>query len=202
MAAPPLDRRARQRADMALLAVAIIEEEGLAGLQARRLAERAGCAVGTVYNLFGDLDGAIFAANEQALREITVACNEALAATQADAQPVARLLALARAYASYALAHPKRFDALFTHRAPPTREFPESVTQLTDALFALLDRTFASAAGDAPTGERNLTARALWASVHGVVMLGLQDRVGLLSREEIMPAIERIVTAAVKGLAR
>ncbi len=196
----PADRRTRQRADMAQLAVGILEEDGLAGLQARRIAEKAGCAVGTVYNVYGDLDGVIFAANEETLREIMADCQAALAAA-GNAAPAERLIALANAYARYALAHPRRFDALFTHRAPPTREFPASFEKMTDELFALLGATFAAAAARLPEAERKLAARALWASVHGIVTLGLQDRVGLLARDAILPAIERVVRAAARGLA-
>lgn len=195
-----VDRRVGQRADMARLAVAIIAEDGLAGLQARRIAERAGCAVGTVYNLFGDLDGVIFAANEETLREIRAACEQALSTVGPQEPAVAKLLALAQAYASYAIANPRRFDALFTHRAPADRESPETLDQLTDELFNLLGATFSAAATAMPEAERGLAARALWASVHGIVTLGLQDRVGLISRDEITPAIERVVTAAAKGM--
>lgn len=194
------ERRGRQRTEMARLAVDILEEDGLAGLQARRIAERAGCAVGTVYNLYGDLDGVIFAANEETLREIMAACQSALDQAQ-DGAPAEKLIALANAYAGYALTHPRRFDALFTHRAPLTREFPASFEKMTDDLFALLGATFAAAATRLPEAERRLAARALWASVHGIVTLGLQDRVGLLARDEILPAIERVVRAAARGLA-
>ncbi|WP_342360749.1 TetR/AcrR family transcriptional regulator [Terrarubrum flagellatum] len=199
--APPPDRRSRQRTEMARLAVEIVENDGLAGLQARRIAERADCAVGTVYNLFGDLDGVIIAANEETLREIMAACSEALAQMDQAGAAEDRLIALARAYASYAEAHPKRFDALFTHRAAADREFPESFTKLTDDLFALLGRVFADATAPMDAHERDVAARALWASVHGIVTLGLQDRVGLLTREEIAPAIGHIVKAAVRGMA-
>ncbi|MET0606155.1 MAG: TetR-like C-terminal domain-containing protein [Beijerinckiaceae bacterium] len=195
-----LDRRSRQRADMTRLAAGILEKDGLAGLQARRLAERGTCAVGTVYNLFGDLDGVIFAANEETMREIMAACEGALAEIGLGAPAADRLLALGEAYAQYALAHPRRFDALFTHRAPPTREFPESFEKMTADLFDLLGATFASAATQMPPQERALAARALWASVHGIVNLGLQDRVGLLTREQILPAVDKVVRAAVRGM--
>jgi AcrR family transcriptional regulator len=194
------DRRTRQRTDMAQLAVAILERDGLAGLQARRIAERAGCAVGTVYNLFGDLDGVVFAANEETLREIMAACQDALSKVGEAAPAADRLIALAEAYARYAQDHPLRFDALFTHRAPATRAFPDSFEKMTADLFGLLGATFAAAASRMPETERALAARALWASVHGIVTLGLQDRVGLLTREEILPAIGKVVRAAARGM--
>ncbi|OJY32923.1 MAG: hypothetical protein BGP06_11430 [Rhizobiales bacterium 65-9] len=191
MKRPSADRRDRQRADLTRLATGIIEEDGLAGLQARRLAERAGCAVGTVYNLFADLDGVIFAANEESLREIDAACRDALAAVGGESGATGRLLALAHAYARYAIAHPKRFDALFTHRAPAERALPESFAELTRSLFGLLGSVFSDAVAGMPDNERGLAARALWASAHGVVMLGLQDRGGLLAREEARRRTER-----------
>jgi AcrR family transcriptional regulator len=56
------ERRVQQtRADVLAAVGEIIAESGLEGLTMRRLAERAGVAVATLYNQFGDRDGVIVA---------------------------------------------------------------------------------------------------------------------------------------------
>lgn len=54
-----LRRQERTRRDVLRAASALIAESGLEGLTMRKLAERAGVAVATLYNQFGDRDGVL-----------------------------------------------------------------------------------------------------------------------------------------------
>ena len=63
--------RERLRARLLRTAEAIAAGDGLAELQARRVAREAGCSVGTVYNIFGDIDGLILAVNELTLADMS-----------------------------------------------------------------------------------------------------------------------------------
>ena len=54
-------RQARTRRDVIEAAGAIVGEVGVEGLTMRKLAERAGVAVATLYNRFGDRDGVVVA---------------------------------------------------------------------------------------------------------------------------------------------
>jgi AcrR family transcriptional regulator len=55
------DRQERTRADVLAAARALIVDVGVDGLSMRKLADRAGVAVGTLYNQFGDRDGVLVA---------------------------------------------------------------------------------------------------------------------------------------------
>jgi AcrR family transcriptional regulator len=71
----------------------IVATEGLAAVQARRLAAEGGCSVGTLYNIFGDRDGLILAIN----RETMTAMGHPLGAARkasAKSSLEARLLSL------------------------------------------------------------------------------------------------------------
>ena len=54
-------RQARTRRDVIDAAGALVGESGIGGLTMRKLAERAGVAVATLYNQFGDRDGVLVA---------------------------------------------------------------------------------------------------------------------------------------------
>jgi AcrR family transcriptional regulator len=54
-------RQERTRSDVLSAAGSLIAESGVEGLTMRRLAERAGVAVATLYNQFGDRDGVLVA---------------------------------------------------------------------------------------------------------------------------------------------
>ncbi len=50
---PERTYRERLKANTLLAARKIVTNEGLAALQARRIAQDSGCSVGTIYNLYG-----------------------------------------------------------------------------------------------------------------------------------------------------
>ena len=56
MAGKVAERRKALREDLINIAEATIAREGLSGLKARDLATEAGCALGAIYNVFGDLN--------------------------------------------------------------------------------------------------------------------------------------------------
>ena len=114
MPQPQSDKTYRDRLRAQLIAVArtVLTTEGLGALQARRIARDAHCSVGTLYNIFGDIDGLILAANQLTLADLGCALEQA--ATGAVRRDLnARLMALAIAYLAFAMAHPKAWRAVF-----------------------------------------------------------------------------------------
>lgn len=172
--------------EIANLAEETIATDGPAALAARPLAAAGGCSVGTLYNLFGHLDGVVREVNRRTLARLRAALDASLAAAGPSTE--ARLTALADAYLDFALANPGRWEALFRHRLDtPPEEEPEDAARL----FALLRK----AAGPAPTDD---ALRALWAAVHGVVELALSRRL-LAEGDAAERRYLRIIVAA--GLA-
>jgi AcrR family transcriptional regulator len=183
----------------------IISEQGLAGLRARDLAQRVGCAVGMIYKLFSDLDAIVVAVNSRTLAEIATAIEgagsdaDARAVVRAgDPPPVQRLVQLALAYFDYAAANRGRWMALFTRHISVVPEWHHDEHR---QLFARLEapvRALVPAIDDETCG---LTSRSLFSAVHGVVSLGLDETLTTIS----LPALRRqtavIAAAASRGLA-
>jgi AcrR family transcriptional regulator len=186
------------RGEIIAKAGALIEGEGLPALQARRIAREAGCAVGTLYNLFGDIDGLVIAVNAETLGMLGTAIGElggGLEALSLDE----RLTRLAMAYVDFALSHQRRWEAVFDHRLPPGREAPISYLEDQNRLLGVIE----AAIGDwVPEGDgrRGLAARALFGSVHGIVALALDNRLGGRSHAELQQQVKLIVTLAARGL--
>lgn len=143
-------------------AARIVTEDGVHSVGARQIAKAAGCSVGTLYNLFGDLSGVIDALNHETIRQLRMALMEALSDAPADLE--ARLLALADAYLAFALANPKAWDAMFRYRLGG--DVTADVRAETGKLFGMLqDQAGPNVPEDALT--------ALWAAIHGVVDLAI-----------------------------
>jgi len=76
-------RQAQTRRDVIEAAGSLIAEGGVVGLTMRKLAERAGVAVATLYNQFGDRDGVIVAFVSSGLDQLEIELDE-----QPDAGPI------------------------------------------------------------------------------------------------------------------
>lgn len=171
-------------------ALAMVDADGHAALNARSLAKAAGCSVGTLYNVFGDLDGVVYAVNLHTTRALRRTLAGALAG--AGKGPYARLLALAEAYMDFAAAHPRRWEAMFRFRAGGPVD--GSVGREGEALFALLKE---SVGGVVPDDA----LLALWAAVHGVVELATQQHLIYYASGSERRYLRLILDAAFKGFA-
>jgi AcrR family transcriptional regulator len=179
-----------------------IDSEGLRGLKARELAFKVGCAVGAIYNVFTDLDDLVFAVNaltlEQLEKTLTVAGGDA-PAPQTDA--IKTLVHLGLAYTDYAAAHKPRWRALFDHRLPEGKEVPTWYMANLARLFVYVEEPLRKLVPDATAERRALLARSLFSAVHGIVVIGLEEKLQHLPLPVLREQVTVMVTAAAKGLA-
>lgn len=186
--------RERQKSAIVRIAHDILAEEGLEGLQARKVALAANCSVGTVYNLFGSLDMIALTANGETLRELHA--DLVGAETPPAARLVERLDALASAYLAFAVDRTPAWRALFAFRPSAKTVVPEWYKQAQAALFAIVEELLQPVI--AAERSRREAARALFSAVHGVIAIALDEKLGAFDRS----ATERQVTFIVRSIAR
>ena len=109
-----MDRKTDLRTRLIDAAEAEIADKGLLGLKARHVTGRAGCALGALYNAVSDLDELVLRVNSRTLERL----GAALAPASGAGGPAAVTLALADAYAVFALENRRLWSALFEHRLP------------------------------------------------------------------------------------
>ncbi len=177
-------------------AEAAIAEAGLQNLRARHLAEIVGCSVGAIYGVFPDLDALILAVNARTLAAIDAALRDPGAAQQA----AARLVWVALAYLDYAAANRPRWDALFQHRIPDGQSVPIWYIERQNVAFSHIEQPLALLLPTMPDGERSLLARTLFSAVHGVVALGLAEKVATTPMPVLRAQLRLLVEAVCDGL--
>lgn len=195
----PATASRHERLQAALVAAAerTIAAEGMGGLRARTLAEAVGCSVGAIYTIFPDLDEIILTVNGRTLAEIdAVMCQAGTAAG-----PVAHLVRLAVAYLDYAAQHRARWQALFLHTMAAGRSAPDWYAARQQAAFSHIEAPLAQLCPGLAPQDRALLARSLFASVHGMVALGLDEKVAAMPLPTLQAQIAAIVTATARGLA-
>jgi AcrR family transcriptional regulator len=189
--------RDRMRDKLLAIAEDILEREGLGQVQARRVAQDAGCAIGTVYNIFGDLDGLVVAANARTLEGLGVELQVAVQAT-AGGTPRERLMALALTYLGFALKSRLRWKAVFDHKMSDDHPVPPAYRRDQSRLLALIEDALRSSIdGDA---AQTRASRALFAAVHGIVALAIERTLGAFDRDETEAQVRFLIDAVSRGL--
>ncbi|MGB6327216.1 MAG: TetR-like C-terminal domain-containing protein [Methylocella sp.] len=197
----------KQNLKMALIAAAerAVAARGLAGLKARSLAAEAGCAVGAIYNVVADLDDLALAVNSRthvALEEELTAVagvDPAKPAVEAD-RAVGRLIQLAVAYLDFAAANTRRWRALFEHRLPEGKPMPDWYLGEQIRLFGFIEQPLRDLLPSMAPEQRAMLARTMFSATHGIVALGLEEKLGAVSLEELRNQTTLIVSAIVTGL--
>jgi AcrR family transcriptional regulator len=150
----------------------LVAEHGLAGLSTRKVVGRIGYTVGSLYMVFRNLDDLIAQMNERTL----AALQTRLIAAIADQPPAAAIRALAQTYITFALTETHRWLAIYQHRMPEDQPLPESLNDKVAGMFALAQQQLALLCPQRSAEDIALAARALWSGVHGICILGFDQK--------------------------
>lgn len=188
------DRRAALRTRLTDAAEAQIATDGLASLRARDLAKVAGCSVGAIYTVFEDLQAIALAVN---MRTFSTMGGEILAKVRSaeTAPPAERMIAMAHAYLDYATRNPLRWKALFEVEMSRDSDIPPAYASALAQLFSLISGPLRELAPEADADRIEMLTRGLFSSIHGMVLLGVENRVSAVPRAQLPDAIAFIIRA-------
>ena len=196
-------RRGRLREALVLAAEDTIAKGGLQELRARTLAEKAGCAVGAIYNAVADLDELVLLANMRtlaALEDALTAASDAGKDNLKDAESaIAHLVRLAHGYLAFAAANTPRWRALFDHRMPG-RDVPDWYRNAQHRLFLHIEAPLRVLQPHVPPKRRALVARSLFSAVHGLVRLGLEEKLQAIPLTVLREQLTFIITTIGRGM--
>jgi AcrR family transcriptional regulator len=198
MMSKALERRTKLRQALIESAEQAIAAKGLAGLKTRDLARQIGCANGAVYNLVEDMDELILRVGSRTLRRLDAALE--IAETGGPAEPGETLVRIAVAYCDFAAQNLELWRALFEHRMAPDKLVPEWSVADQMELFRHIYTPLAALLPDRSAAELGVTARSLFSAVHGMVALGLEQKLVAVPIAALRSEIRSIVTAMVHGL--
>ena len=197
------ERHLALRETLITLGQEAVAQHGLSGLKARDIARQAGCALGAIYLVFPDLDALILAINDRTLSAVDAAIRRSLAWEEGPSVPLTpagQLVRLSYAYLDYAIAHPRLWAALFTHTLPPGRTVPDTYRAHQAHLFAYVEAPVARLRPDLSDTALALTARALFSAVHGIIALGVDQKLSPFPLDSLREQLATLVTAIALGL--
>ena len=177
-------------------AEARIRDHGLKMLRARDVTNDAGCALGSLYNAFEDLDLLVLGVNSRTLDRLEAALR---AASEGAEGPEAQLRALAHAYRGFASENPHLWAALFDHRMPEGVPVPDWHIEEHRPLIAMVMAPLGALVPDLTGDMLAIRARTLFSAVHGIVKLALEDRFVALPPDLLAAELDTFLAAQLRG---
>ena len=174
----------------------IVVSDGLRALTARRVASETGVAIGTTYNVFDNLFELIAEVNARSLNKLAgeIGKLDLESMTARDA-----LVAVAESYLEFVKANRNRWLAVFEV------EMPAGINMLpnqryVDGLFATLEQIVMRYDRKIEPETAGLSARGLWAAMHGLLMLSESNRLTALGLPTIGQTMEHLIDCHLHGL--
>ena len=193
-----LERREKLRSNLILAAERMIADRGLPGLKTRDLAREIGCANGAVYNLVADMDELILRVGSRTLHRL----DQSLSAAEGAGEPSPQetLVRIALAYCDFAADNLQLWRALFEHRMEADKVVPDWSVQDQMQLFRHIYQPLAALLPRRSREELGITARSLFSAVHGMVALGLEQKLVAVPLPALRKEIAALVRAMIDGL--
>ena len=179
------------------IALDILKKEGPSAVSMRRIARAVGITPMAIYHHFHNRDALLNSITDS---EFTKLLGH-IQAHPLRGGTLARLIAVMEGYVDYAFAAPRVFDYVFSRPRPEARQFPRdfrarrspTLSPVADMVAAAMQR------GDLKKDDVWEIAFALWAHVHGYVMLYRGGRIGL-SEKEFRQLLHRSLRRFLHGL--
>jgi AcrR family transcriptional regulator len=172
-----------------------IEESGLAGIKARELATHAGCSPGMIYYVFADLDALVLALNHETRNRLDDALQRVLVDDPRD-----NLERLALGYLRFAHANKQLWRALFEFRIHNGKPAPEAYETDIMVTFSRITQMLTALFPDREPAELELSSRALFSAVHGIVALGLDENYVAVPLAQLQDRLCRFVATFMIGM--
>jgi AcrR family transcriptional regulator len=197
--------RRRQNLREALIDAAekTIAAQGLTGLRARSLAFEVGCAVGAIYNVVNDIEDLILFVNERTLLMLEQQLTSVAGEGAASADPTAAvdtLVRLALAYLNFAADHGFRWRAVFEHSMSEGRATPDWYRARQRRMFGYVDQPLRTLQPKLSAERRAIVARSLFSAVHGIVALGLDEKIEAIALPDLREQVAFMTSAMGRGL--
>ena len=157
----------------------LLAETGYARFSAREVAKRIGYSIGTIYNVFADLDRLMMAINGRTFVLWAAFLHDRLAAAEGD-----RIEALVDGYFRFAAQNRNLWMAIYDHRLAPGEPTPENYAGKRRALTGIVEAEIARVLPGAAQDQAASLARSLVATVHGHCFFALNGTFALLGETD------------------
>lgn len=152
----------------------ILCKKGREALRLRDLAKRSDCSVGTIYNLFENLDEIILRLNLKCLDKMYSSLHQNMEEGIKRREDLEKVFGrLGKAYIAFGMEHPLMWKSLFENLA--IEPFPDWYLEKVEGGIKFIEKTIGSTYGVEALKVKQIVS-FFWASIHGMTSIVLNKK--------------------------
>jgi AcrR family transcriptional regulator len=182
-------------------AIALIAQQDIGHLSLREVARQVGVSHAAPYRHFQDKEDLLAAVGEQGFIGLTQAMESGIAQSAAD--PLVRLKATGVAYVQFAVTHPAHYRVMFGSFSAEQLPHPNRAQAGWQSFQVLLNSIEAGQQAGVLRGKDPMQlAWVAWATVHGLALLLIDQRLPVTQPEAMTALAEFVTQTLIEGLVR
>ncbi len=158
----------------------ILEKEGYSKLSTRKIAAQIGYTVGTLYNVFQNLDDIFVHLNGRTLDKLIQHLNAAVANDSKES----KVKVLAQAYIDFSRQNFNLWSTLFDYRFSENHQVPKWYNEKINSLYGVVEKSIRPLLSVKHQDQTKEIITVLWSGIHGICILSIKgklDRTGVES---------------------
>lgn len=163
----------------------LLIEEGFQRISTRKIANRIGYSVGTLYNVFQNLDDIYMHLNGRTLDELIKILDDAIAD-----KAVSQIKSMSYAYIKFSMDHFNAWSLLFEYRFPENVVVPKWYNEKIEHLYSIVGKALAHALQINDPQKLKGYITVIWAGIHGICVLSTK---GKLSRAGVQESQSQLL---------
>jgi AcrR family transcriptional regulator len=175
----------------------IIKDKGYNAVSARKIADKIGYTVGTLYNTFANLDEILLHVSNRILDMLMEKLAESV---KSMSNPEERLYNFAHEYIEFSQNNFNLCAMLFEYRFPESQQIPDWYSSTIDRIYNLIGDNLHEIAPNKSYEEIRMLTSGLWAAVHGMCTLSMKGKLHRTRITSINAVVDMLIDTIMRGL--
>lgn len=166
----------------------IVIKNGYENLTARNIANHAGCAVGSLYSAYENIDEIVFNINNNTLNNLYLHLLDSIDIKE-----------LILRYVKFSISNANEWDLLLRYNMQDKTKITEQYKKTIDNIFKLVQKKLAVYNNLSATEIPHL-ARVIWSGVHGLCSLHYRDKLSITNSGNISDLVDYYISFIINGI--
>ncbi len=174
----------------------ILEKEGYAKLSTRKIATQIGYTVGTLYNVFQNLDDIFVNLNGKTLDKLIEHLNKAVSAESQEN----KVKLLAQAYIDFSKENFNIWSTLFEYRFAEGHQVPKWYNEKVNNLLGTVEKSIRPLLSPKHQEQVKEIITVLWSGIHGICILSIKGKLDRTGVESASVLVDHFITNYMNGI--
>lgn len=174
----------------------ILEKEGYAKLSTRKIAAQIGYTVGTLYNVFQNLDDIFTNLNGRTLDKLIQHLNSAVANDSKES----KVKVLAQAYIDFSRQNFNLWSTLFDYRFSENHQIPKWYNDKINSLYGAVEKSIRPLLSTKHQDETKEIITVLWSGIHGICILSIKGKLDRTGVESASVLVDHFLNNYMRGV--